>query len=483
MASQTDTSFLPKLQRRLSVSTPYQTTWTFFQLVSMTSIFAGCQFAWAAQIGYATPALRELGMSASTVSFAWLAGPISGVVIQPIVGIWSDHCSSSYGRRRPFLLFGACLTVFGLFFFGNAKIFGELLGDTTGNHKYGIIIAIVSLWFLDFSVNVAQAPVRALIPDLVPSELHSYANAAVAFNNGIGKSLGYLFGAINLPFFTSNTQGVYMIGIVVMMATTSITAINAQERPREHFSADPRSPLGIVMDSLRHVSNLPKPIARAFMVQFWNYFAWYCIFIYLTTWFGETLMKGTASEESEGHEDFKKGVSYGNFALLAMSVISTFASAAFPWLMRSLDIKVLWSLVQLVFLGGLISLIFVESVVTAFFIISVVFSFHFASMYVIPWWIVTRSMEERHERAFFAAIFNLCQCLPDFLVALTASPFLTAVDYNLSLIFLLATIGPVAAIVAIQFIVLPEDIETNEERNKLIPSNDNSQTDESPLYL
>lgn len=144
----------------------------------------GCQLSWAVQIGYTTPTLRQLGLDRNHVGFVWLAGPLSGLVVQPIIGAWSDHSNFSLGRRRPFVLFGAALTVFGLLLFSNAEQLGQaVLGDTPTSHPAGLIIAIIAFWFLDCAINVTQAPMRALLSDLAPAGDQSWGNAMFGLHN------------------------------------------------------------------------------------------------------------------------------------------------------------------------------------------------------------------------------------------------------------------------------------------------------------
>ena len=117
--------------------------------------------------------MRSLGLSEAHVNLAWLAGPISGAVVQPIVGFYSDGCVSAMGKRRPFILGAVLAIVFSLILFGNAEQLGYYFGDkrdgdNTVSHAVGLPIAIGSFWILDCSINIMQAPLRALLSDTVP---------------------------------------------------------------------------------------------------------------------------------------------------------------------------------------------------------------------------------------------------------------------------------------------------------------------------
>eukprot|EP01084_Bolivina_argentea_P104512 187123_1 len=79
----------------------------FLSVIGPSIGFFGCQFAWACQGGYVDPYLRQLGLADDMMNYAWILGPISGLILQPMIGVFSDHCESSSGRRRPFFLAGA----------------------------------------------------------------------------------------------------------------------------------------------------------------------------------------------------------------------------------------------------------------------------------------------------------------------------------------------------------------------------------------
>ncbi|CAN0240542.1 unnamed protein product [Discosporangium mesarthrocarpum] len=146
-----------------------RSTWKDAYWASMA--FAGVQISWAVQIGYTSPTLRRLGMSNETLSYAWLAGPVTGAVVQPLVGIWSDVCTSKLGRRRPFIIVGAIFAIGGLIGFSNAEQLGFAFGDSELSHEAGLSLAIISFWVLDAAINVAQGPQRALMTDTIDAHL------------------------------------------------------------------------------------------------------------------------------------------------------------------------------------------------------------------------------------------------------------------------------------------------------------------------
>ena len=135
------------------------------------------------------------------MSLVWIAGPMSGTLGQPIVGVLSDELRWSYGRRRPFMIGGAAATIFSLLglswsldivgFLTGAE--GELLKQRT------IPFAVVFVYLLDFSISVIQAAARAFIVDNVPTYQQQVANAWAARMIGIGNIVGFVLGSVNLP--------------------------------------------------------------------------------------------------------------------------------------------------------------------------------------------------------------------------------------------------------------------------------------------
>jgi hypothetical protein len=118
--------------------------------------FVGAQIGWGVQMGIATPTFRELGVSPSNVALIWLAGPVSGCIVQPVVGKMSDRCTSRWGRRRPFLASASLATCAMTLLFGQASWLGQLLGDGEGAHgskQAAILIAVFAFWTLDFALN------------------------------------------------------------------------------------------------------------------------------------------------------------------------------------------------------------------------------------------------------------------------------------------------------------------------------------------
>jgi solute carrier family 45 protein 1/2/4 len=141
----------------------YQETKSLWYMVLLTISIGGLQLAWSVELSNGTPYLLSLGMSKSLMAMVWIAGPLSGTLVQPYVGMLSDNCRSSWGKRVPFMVFGALATIVSLL--GLAWV-REVVGGTLGlfgadREAQGvkttiIVVAVFWVYILDFSINTGM---------------------------------------------------------------------------------------------------------------------------------------------------------------------------------------------------------------------------------------------------------------------------------------------------------------------------------------
>ena len=123
---------------------------SFWQIWNMSFGFLGIQFGWGLQLANMSPIYKYLGADESKISYLWLAGPITGLLVQPIIGSMSDRTWNRLGRRRPYFLTGAILASIALF----------IMPDSTS-----VRMAASLLWVLDASINISMEPFRAFVAD------------------------------------------------------------------------------------------------------------------------------------------------------------------------------------------------------------------------------------------------------------------------------------------------------------------------------
>jgi MFS/sugar transport protein len=184
------------------------------------------QAVYAAQINLGSSTLLTLGMDESKLSLAWLAGPISGLIMQPVIGVLSDNCTARLGKRRPFLIGGGLLTTASLLAFSNAQYISP---------SYPLPLAVFSFFCLDFSVQAIQGPLRALIIDVAPGDLLPVGNSHIGLFTGMGNLLGSLLASrhltVILPFFASDTQALFAIVASVLVLCITVCCFSVSEVP------------------------------------------------------------------------------------------------------------------------------------------------------------------------------------------------------------------------------------------------------------
>src|SRR5215213_2910643 len=151
---------------------------SFLQIWNMSFGFLGIQFGFALQNSNASRILQTFGADVEHLSMFWLAAPITGMIVQPIIGHYSDRTWTKLGRRRPYFLVGAILASLALLFMPNSQVLAYMLPP--------ILVGAGMLMIMDASINVAMEPFRALVGDILPDEQRSLGFSVQTFLIGIG---------------------------------------------------------------------------------------------------------------------------------------------------------------------------------------------------------------------------------------------------------------------------------------------------------
>ncbi|PSS28724.1 Sucrose transport protein [Actinidia chinensis var. chinensis] len=224
---------------------------TLLTLILSCTVAAGVQFGWALQLSLLTPYIQTLGIDHAFSSFIWLCGPITGLVVQPCVGIWSDKCTSKYGRRRPFILVGSLMISAAVIVIGFSADIGYLLGDTKehcrtfkGTRTRAASVFVIGFWMLDLANNTVQGPARALLADLSGPDQRNSANAIFCSWMAVGNILGFSAGASGnwhrwFPFLKSracceacgNLKAAFLVAVIFLTLCTLVTLYFAKEVP------------------------------------------------------------------------------------------------------------------------------------------------------------------------------------------------------------------------------------------------------------
>lgn len=408
----------------------------------------GLQYCWAIQVGVTTSVLLQLGLSERWVSVAWLAGPVAGLVAQPLVGMVSDRLRSRLGRRRPFIVMGSALTSVSLLAFAYARELSEKVFGCSA-----LTVSIIAFWCLDFSINIAQGPLRALIYDVVPADEQERGNAALAFFNAFGNLVGNTLGGFELThrvfphgWFSDDGQALFVIGSVIMTVSTLVCVIagasSKQFIGREEVLRSDMTYTEDGIDTLEETRNKSVPSLmvaiqhapplfwRVFLIQMCTWYAWFTFFVYGSSWFGVDVYGGDphAPWNSTARERFQDGVHVANMALALQNVLAIIYSVALPYLFVSLgpsrSTKWKYLLSQAVQSGSLllISLVGSRSIILAVILFAAL-GISWASTMTIPWSIIGQQVnvqDYRDAAGTYATLLNASQCLPEVIVSLSS---------------------------------------------------------------
>ncbi|KAJ2851436.1 hypothetical protein IWW36_001075 [Coemansia brasiliensis] len=347
---------------------------TSWQLMGMTVLLAGIQFVWTVELGYGTPYLLSLGLSKPLMTLVWMAGPLSGLLIQPIVGRLSDKCASSLGRRRPYIIGGAAFVVTSVIMIAYAKEAAVALarlsgvpddnGQVPGSDfqsfvtRTSIVIAVIGFYVLDFSINTSQACARALALDIPPLQQQDLANAYAGRMLNLGSVTGYMVGFMDLraiiPWKTdSQMQALCLIATAVFAVTITWTCLAVREVPLQvQTGADADSQLAasecgqaapspnaasssestsewadMFGSIIRGVTKLPTPVQRVCNVQFFAWVAWFPFLFFATTWVTEVMSR---TGDPKDPEFIERATRAGSFALFLYSIASLGFSMILP---------------------------------------------------------------------------------------------------------------------------------------------------------
>ena len=236
--------------------------------------------------------LVSLGLSKSLTALVWIAGPLCGIVVQPIIGAFSDRSHNSWGRRRPFIVAGSVGVILSILCLAWVEEIVEALPSPSGLDSRDlkplvIVLAVILVYFLNIAIQPVQMGMRALIAE---NTHHQHqANAWASYLTGIGNIVGYLSGFISLPklFHLPSLTQFQCLGIVAsvaLFATVAISCFAIQERnPRSNARSsglDFRRIPGKLLDTFR---TMPPKIREVCQIQFVAWMGWFPFLYYATT--------------------------------------------------------------------------------------------------------------------------------------------------------------------------------------------------------
>ncbi|WCJ35641.1 Sucrose transport protein [Euphorbia peplus] len=345
-------------------------------LLRVTSIAGGIQFGWALQLSLLTPYVQELGIPHAWASIIWLCGPLSGLIVQPLVGHMSDRCTSRFGRRKPFILVGTVLICVAVLIIGHSADIGWLLGDRGDVKPRAIATFIFGFWILDVANNTTQGPCRALLADLTGKDHRRtrVANAYFSLFMAVGNILGFATGAFSywykvFPFTVTeacnidcaNLKSAFYLDVVFMVFTAFISITAAQEQPlgSSTRSADEvgHAEEAFMWELFGTFKYFTWPVWTILLVTALNWIGWFPFLLFDTDWMGREIYGG---EPNDG-KFYNSGVRSGSFALMLNSVSLGITSLLMEKLCRKFGAGFLWGISNIV-----MALCFIAMLITSY---------------------------------------------------------------------------------------------------------------------
>ncbi|PKV52024.1 maltose/moltooligosaccharide transporter [Aquimarina sp. MAR_2010_214] len=280
---------------------------SFWEIWNMSFGFLGIQFGFALQGGFMSRIFQTLGAEKDAIPLLWIAAPLTGLLVQPIIGYLSDRTwSPRWGRRRPYFLIGAVLSSIALFLVPHSPV---------------LWVAAGFLWILDASINISMEPFRALVADKLPESQRSYGFVTQTLIIGIGTWV-----ASNLPWMISQMgvsdaapNGVipmsvkiaFAIGAFVFLASILYTVFTTSEYPpedMEEFEREKKKKNQFIPDILNNIGSMPLTMKKLGLIQFFSWFAFFTMWSLANPALTEHVFHTPAPIESTFNMDIPESV-------------------------------------------------------------------------------------------------------------------------------------------------------------------------------
>ena len=388
---------------------------TFGQLWNMNLGFLGIQFGWGLQMANMSAIFEHLGAEADRLPILWLAAPLTGLLVQPIVGNLSDYTWNFLGRRRPYFLAGAILAFIAL-----------ILMPRSSN----LWMAAGLLWILDTSANVSMVPFRAFVGDLLPKEQRTKGFAMQSIMLGLGAvSASALPWILNNLFHVSNATNVvqkipltveisFYIGGVLFLSTVLWTIVTTSESPPpnldkfEQLKADRGGIVSSLRESWQTLGQMPETMQQLAKVQFFTWLGIFCFFLYFPPAVARNIF-GATSQNSVLYSD---GIEWAGICFAVYNAVCIGFSFILPRLAKYLGRSITHSLCLLC--GG-ISLVSLLTITDRYVLLLAMVGLGIAwsSALIMPYAMLSGSIPPLR-RGVYQGVFNFFVVLPEIVASL-----------------------------------------------------------------
>lgn len=435
---------------------------SFWQIWNMSFGFLGIQFGWGLQLGNMSAIYEKLGAKPDELPLLWLAAPLTGLIIQPIIGAMSDRTWNSFGRRRPFFLVGAILASLALFVM---PLSGTLW------------MAAGLLWILDASINITMEPFRAFVADKLNEEQRTSGFVMQSFFIGLGASLaGWLPLAFSYLGVRGNTESgipltlkyAFQIGAVAFLLAVLYTVFTTKEYPPENmeeFLREKRETGGfvglvkkIVTEIIEALKEMPLTMKQLAPVQICTWLGLFCMWLFYVPAVARHIFGATDAKS----ELYTKGTEWGGSTFAYMNITCFLIAFAIPKIAKAIGKKATHSLCLLCGAIGLLSVYFIKDpnmLIGSMCLIGIAW----ASILSMPYAILAGSLPITRI-GIYMGVFNFFIVIPEIIQALTFGLIIRNVfgeDNPNSALYVVLIGGVFMLIASILTLFLVKDVSAN----------------------
>jgi len=420
---------------------------SILQIVLLSLGFFGIQAGFSIQFARVTPLFESLGALANQIPWYWLAAPLTGFIVQPIVGYMSDRTWGGFGRRRPYIFIGTILSVLALFIMPNTNFLWS---------------AVLTFWLLSFAIDFCMQPFRAFVADVLPEEQVATGYSIQTILIGIGGGLGFwiagrdwlaMLPSLKVFADTSVHLQFYIVGIVFLVAIL-FTVFTTKEYPPDDMDAFLKlkaQNTGIVGEfkgffkelfiSLKEMPPLMKKLAS---VQFFTWLGLFCMWMFYSVAVAKFIFKATEI----GSPLYEKGVSFASDTMASYQLVATIFAFFMPWLVKKISAVGVHT-IGLVAAGlGLLSIFFISDPFYLYFSMFGV-GLAWATTLAMPYTILV-SLIPKEKYGIYMGIFNFFIVIPQILAALFLGQIMKRFMENNELYVVL--LGGVFMLIAVVFL-------------------------------
>jgi maltose/moltooligosaccharide transporter len=399
---------------------------TFWQIWNMNFGFLGIQFGWGLQMANMSAIYEYLHAKPDQIPMLWLAAPLTGLIIQPIIGQMSDRTWNRLGRRRPYFLAGAILSSLALIVMPNSST---------------LWMAAALLWILDASINVSMEPFRAFVADMLPEEQRTRGFAMQSIFIGLGA-----VAASAMPYILTHMFGIaqdhaagtvpapirlsYYLGAAVFLAAVLWTVCTTREYPPQNLDAFRKrkadtAGLGRnLSDILQSIRTMPATMRQLAVVQFFTWLGLFCMWLY----FAPTVARNVFAAPDENSAVYTEGVEWAGLCFGMYSAVCFVFSFALPWLAARIGRKSAHSLCLTCGALGLFSVGLIHDKWLLFLSMTGV-GIAWASILSMPYAILSGALPSERT-GIYMGIFNFFITLPEIIASLAFGWIMNAVLGN-----------------------------------------------------